>query len=683
MQHDHGLDDSGTEPGEDDLDWVDADFEDPEWVPPEPKPVVAARLVDLVFLLSRKECRLDEIRERFAAMGEYRGSVNTARQKFRRDCAKLRALGIDVVERDDAYRIPSATTRSMRRLTAEEATAVALACKRVLPSVSAEVRRALGVGLAKIGATASLDAAPWESRVPAPATLLPVLAACRTRALRIGYTNAAGEHSTRVVHPWAVRCTEDCWYVRAWDERTDSARTFKLDRIDPGPELLGPATSVVAPDDLASAVSDLESSPWEWGDAEPHEVTLRLDGSRPDRLLPEGAVLDDEVDGEAPTARMLVRDDDNFATTVMRLGEGVTVVAPAVTREAVASRLDAAVATHRGDAAPVPELSPHVQDRPSAADDLARTERLLRLIGIAHAPGDEAAHFDPDALCRVLQCSTETLRDDMALLTHWCGVPPFLAGDMVSAMKVRGEVSLVSASLPLVESLTEWEAAALAAAARLAMEVEPDTGVRDLLAGILDALGVEADAFPVRNPHVDVVAADGTSAGALATAIRGERRCEIVHETPGRGPARARTIDPWRLGNSRGRLYLSAFDHDTDAVRMFRVDRIASVRVLDEEICHPQDVDIAPDSNRIVGPGDVKVVVAIPADHVAWATGRYGTDAVSVAADGGHHLVLPTGDVDRLAPTLLALTPRCEVVAPPEARAAVVSLARRLRDRYR
>lgn len=335
MQHDHGLDDSGTEPGEDDLDWVDADFEDPEWVPPEPKPVVAARLVDLVFLLSRKECRLDEIRERFAAMGEYRGSVNTARQKFRRDCAKLRALGIDVVERDDAYRIPSATTRSMRRLTAEEATAVALACKRVLPSVSAEVRRALGVGLAKIGATASLGAAPWKSRSRACDA-----AACPRRAAR---GHCASGTRTPPASTAPAPCTRGlCAAPRtagtcAWDERTDSARTFKLDRIDPGPELLGPATSVVAPDDLASAVSDLESSPWEWGDAEPHEVTLRLDGSRPDRLLPEGAVLDDEVDGEAPTARMLVRDDDNFATTVMRLGEGVTVVAPAVAREAVAS----------------------------------------------------------------------------------------------------------------------------------------------------------------------------------------------------------------------------------------------------------------------------------------------------------------------------------------------------------
>lgn len=672
-------DDDRDDP-DDDFDFDGARFEDPDWYPPEPRPDVAARLVGLVFLLTRQTCTLGEIRSRFAPMGEYVGSVDTARQKFRRDCAKLRALGIDVVESDDAYHIPSGSHAPARSLSAAETTALALSCRRVLPAVSPEVRRALGVGLAKLGAAATLDDAPWESRVPAPATLLPVLAACGSRALRVGYTNAAGEHSHRVVHPWAVRCTEDNWYVRAWDERTESARTFKLDRMDPDPELLTASTPFVAAPDVAAAATELSASPWEWGDAEPHEVVLRLDGDRPDRLLPEGAVLDDET-GPDPTARLLARDDDNLATTVLRLGEGVTVLGPESARHAVVARLDAASGALAHEAAAPPSLRPHHVRPRGSRGDLARTDRLLRLIGMARAGDGGESRFDPDRLCTVLQCSTDDLREDMALLTHWCGVPPFLGGDTVTATKDRGEVSIVTTALPLVESLTEWEAAALAVAVRLAMEVEPDAGERSLLSGLLEVLRVDPAAFPVERPQVDVVAAAGTAAGRLADAIARERRCEIEHRSPGAAP-KVRSVDPWRLGNARGRLYLSAYDHDAGAVRMFRVDRIEAVRVLDEVVCHPQDVEIPPDTNRIPGPDDTEVVVAIPDDHAAWAAGRYGADAVRESPDRELFLVLPTGDVGRLAPTLLALTPRCEVVAPPAARAAVAALAGRLRARY-
>lgn len=657
------------------------DFADPDWYPPEPKPTVPARLVDLVFLLTRRSCTLAEIRTRFEEMGEYTGSNDTARQKFRRDRAKLRLLGIDVVEQDDTYHIPTPSRVLSRPLAQDEKAAVALACRRVLPSVSPEVRRALCVGLVKIGAEATLDDAPWESRVPAPPTLLPVLAACGTRALRIGYTNAAGEHTERTLHPWAVRCTEDSWYARAWDERTGSARTFKLDRIDPDPELLPPTTPVVGAPDVAVAVSELNANPWEWGDAEPHEVVLRLGGDRPDRVLPEGAVLDDDSATEAPTARLLARDDANLATTILRLGADVTVLSPASARNAVVARLDATLETlSRPVAAPV-GLEPYRPDRHRPQPDVTHTERLLRLIGIAHTGGRPDARFDADDLCRTLQCTPEELRDDMALLTHWCGVPPFLGGETVTAYKDDGEVSLTTTRLPLVASLTDREAAALAVAVRLAAEVESDPGLSALLDGVLGALGVDPQAFSVQRPHVDVVAAEGSAAAALATAIATERCCEIEHRSPGREPRR-RVVDPWRLGNARGRLYLSAFDHDAGAVRMFRVDRIDDVVVLEDPICHAQDVEIPADANRITGTGDVEVVVSIPDDHVAWAAGRYGSDAVSVLPTGGHFLVLPSGDVDRLAPTLLALAPRCEVVSPPEARAAVSALATELRRRY-
>lgn len=656
------------------------DFEGPDWIPGAVEPNVAARLVNLVFLLSSGPRTLQEIRDRFASMSEYAGSPNTARQKFLRDKNNLKHLGIEVVEHDDSYHIAT-TSRALRRpLTPDETAAVALASRRVLPVVAPEVRRAMQVGLAKLGATAPLDDAPWESRVPAPPALLPVLAATGRHALEIGYTNAAGEHGTRVVHPWAVRCTEDHWYVRAWDERRGSPRTFKLDRMDPAPAIVPDTTYRPAPD-MAAAEAALEAGPWAWGDAEPHEVVMRLEGARVDRLLPDGAVLEEDDGDGAQVARMPVRDDDNFASTVLRLGQGATVVSPEATRGAVAARLDATIDALAADAPPTPVLRPRRMRSKQPKADLAHTERLLRLIGIAQAARDVG--FEVDTLCSMLQCDAEALRDDMALLTHWCGVPPFESKDMVEAIKVEGKVHLVSTKLELTASLTEWEVAALAVGVRLALEVEPDVDTRALLGGILEALGVEPGTFAARRPQVDVVATAGTAAGTLADAISLERQCEIEHWRPGREAPRRRVVDPWRLDNARGLLYLTAHDHDSDDVRMFRVDRISEVRVLDSPICHPQDVDLPPEANRLTGPGDVEVVVSLPDDHVAWACSRYGADAVRDSPDAGPYLVLPTGDPERLAPTLLALMPRCEVVAPPEARDAVAALARDLRARYR
>ena len=669
-----------TSGGDDDDDF--GDFDGPDWVPGAIEPNVAARLVDLVFLLSNGSYTLAQIRDRFASMGEYAGDSNTARQKFRRDKANLKRLGIDVVEVDDTYHIPAPSGPLARPLTSDETAAVALAARRVLPTVAPDVRSAIQVGLAKLGATGFLDDAPWQSRMPTPSTLLPVLAARGCRALRIGYTNAAGDHGNRVIHPWAVHCTEDNWYVRAWDERSGAARTFKLDRIAPDPEVVSPAPEFVAAPDPSAAAADLAAGPWEWGDAEPHEVVMRLVGPRAAGLLPDGAVIEDDTgDGAAATARMSVRDDANMATTVLRLGEGVEVVSPPSTRDAVRQRLDAVLATFAAASPPAaPTLKPRrVRPREPKAD-LAHTTRLLRLLGVAHARKDSG--FEVDELCTMLQCSAGELRDDMALLTHWCGVPPFEGGEIVEATKEGGRVRLRSADLPLVASLTDWEAAALAVAVRLAIEVELEPATATLLTGVLDVLHVEAESFKVRRPQVAVVATEGTAAGTLAAAVAGEQQCEIEHWSPGRDAPRRRVVDPWRLDNSRGLLYLAAFDHDSDEVRMFRVDRIGEVRVLDARICHPQDVDLPPEANRLTGPGDVEVVVSLPDDHVAWASSRYGTDAVRESPDGCSFLVLPTGDPERLAPTLLALMPRCEVVAPAQARDAVAALARRLRSRY-
>lgn len=52
------------------------------------------------------------------------------------------------------------------------------------------------------------------------------------RKLSIGYrSRGADAPAERTVHPWLLQVADGEWYLRAFDERSDEPRTFRLDRI--------------------------------------------------------------------------------------------------------------------------------------------------------------------------------------------------------------------------------------------------------------------------------------------------------------------------------------------------------------------------------------------------------------------------------------------------------------------
>jgi len=657
-------------------DWGD-DF------PPMTKAEVASRLVDLVYLLSRRNSlTLQQIRHAFASTGDYAGNDEAARKKLQRDRNQLGKLGIEVDfdPADNAYSMRRDPHGPTRRLTPEETAATALACRRVLPTVAADVRQTLLSGLVKLGAIDLLEDDVTDSRSVTPAVLVPVADACRRRRpLRIRYTNSAGEESERVVHPWAMSLTEGHWYVRAWDERSATPRTFKVSRIGPDPTF--PGIEYREPEDGVDAAADLTESPYEWGDAPPHAVQLTLLSEGASHLLPRGAALEADEDGSW-IATVAVRDDDAFATTIFGLGTMVEVVSPRETRSVVQARLDAAIAdlaaevpvVAKIDAAAPPQMAQCARDR-----NVVRTERLLRLIGVALAK--DRHPWDRKELCTLLQVDEEELAHDLGLLMYHCGMPPFRGGDMVDVYADEGTVTVApEVDLPLMRQLTNWEIAAIGVALRTACAVELDSASADLLRSALDALGLMDDPVDVAPPNKQAENL-GALSGQIAQAVHDMRRCRIEYYKPSTDEARWRNVDPLHLFVDKNRTYLAVWDIDAGGRRNFRLDRIRAVEVCDEEITHAPGIELAEDVSPFRSSTDRRVVVEIPQSHVDWARGRYGPDAV-VAVDGRTFLLLWTGNFDRLAPTLLSLTPACRVVDPPEARSAVVDLALTLRERY-
>lgn len=134
--------------------------------------------------------------------------------------------------------------------------------------------------------------------------------------------------------------------------------------------------------------------------------------------------------------------------------------------------------------------------------------------------------------------------------------------------------------------------------------------------------------------------------------------------------AEARTVEPWRLSFSRGHWYLSGWDRDRDAERLFRVDRITGPVRLGEPSAHapPPAGDIGPLLGWELGDAEpVAARVSVDADLAAWACHVTGTDG-EPQPDGSVVLTLKVRNPDAFRSLVLSFLDRAEVLGPEELR---------------
>jgi proteasome accessory factor B len=153
------------------------------------------------------------------------------------------------------------------------------------------------------------------------------------------------------------------------------------------------------------------------------------------------------------------------------------------------------------------------------------------------------------------------------------------------------------------------------------------------------------------------------------------------------GAALERRVDPHRLDFQRGRWYLSGHDHGRDALRSFRVDRIAGpVEELGDrpfrrpERRHP-GVRLQPWE---LGAEEVATTVVarllVDPDQAAWAVQHVGPDNVDERRpDGSVVLRIEVANRDAFRSFVLTFLDHAEVLGPPELRADVVDWLRSVR----
>jgi proteasome accessory factor C len=299
-----------------------------------------------------------------------------------------------------------------------------------------------------------------------------------------------------------------------------------------------------------------------------------------------------------------------------------------------------------------------------------RLPRLLALVPYLQAhPGARV-----EDVAQVFGVSEKQLRSDLDLV-FLCGLPGHGPGDLIDVSYEGDTVSVTNADTiarPL--RLTAQEGLALIVALRTLAELPGIDGagsVQQALAKLESATGTAADIAD----KVEVVV-EGAEV-SLATARRAVAEKRLVHlsyHVPGRDETTERDVDPMRLLLVEGHSYLEGWCRRAEAVRLFRLDRVLAITLLDapsEPPAEAQERDVTAGLFQS-SPQDVLVTLDLEPD-AAWVAEYYPTESVTPNGRGGVLTSLRTSDTQWVRRLALRLAGSLTVVAPE-------SLATQVRD---
>ena len=308
--------------------------------------------------------------------------------------------------------------------------------------------------------------------------------------------------------------------------------------------------------------------------------------------------------------------------------------------------------------------------RGQAATSAERLQRLLALVPYVVSRRAVGLADTADAF----GLTERELVDDLNLL--WCvelrDPDPYCPIDLSYE---GGEIVVSQAeSIGRPLRLAVDEASALLIALRMLADVpglEDRSALSRLIAKLETAAGEAAR--PSAQVAVQVDRPTGDEAVAqIRDALARKQRLHLRYYVPGRDEATERDVDPMRLLVVEGRAYLEGWCRRAEGVRLFRLDRILGIEVLDvaAEVpaeAQPKDVD-----QGLFRPSeeDVHVVLEVSPGG-RWVAEYYPTESVTELGDGRLRIQLRTPDIQWVRRLALRLGEDGRVVEPAELRAQI------------
>jgi proteasome accessory factor C len=317
--------------------------------------------------------------------------------------------------------------------------------------------------------------------------------------------------------------------------------------------------------------------------------------------------------------------------------------------------------------------------RASASRTEDRLRRLLAIVPyVVRNPGARI-----DEVSRLFGVPETALTQDLNLL-FLTGLPPYTPADLIEVEIEGGRVWIRMAehfARPVRLTRPEARALYLRGSELLGAPGLPEA---EALRSALDKLAGSLGPDSLGDLQVEVGEAPAGEVGHLETvreAAARRERLEIDYYSGSRDEVTTRRIDPEHVFSAIGNWYVVAWDHRSDAERLFRVDRIRAARPSGErfeprgllgqgrELYTPTGEDIR--VRLRVGPG------------ARWIAEYYAVEEATEGRDGVLELTLPTRDLAWMAKLILRLGGQAEILEPPELRDLVRRAAEETLSRYR
>ena len=303
------------------------------------------------------------------------------------------------------------------------------------------------------------------------------------------------------------------------------------------------------------------------------------------------------------------------------------------------------------------------QARQPSESATARLSRLLTMVPwLLNRQGVEI-----EEAAREFGVTPAQVESDLELL-FLCGTPGGYHGDLIEAEWESGHVYLGNADTidrPL--RLGVDEALALIVSLR-ALAAVPGIGKRDAVVRALAKLEAATGSASAGASRIQVLIDEGTGEEFLALAqqaLGAHRRVHLRYLVPGRDESTERDVDPMRVISFDAHWYLEGWCHRAEDVRLFRLDRIEALTILDEDgtpppSAEPRDLDSGVFTPRAE---DQLVRLALRPGAV-WVSDYYPVESIERTPDGGAIIDLRTADTAWLRRLMWQLGPQAIVMEP-------------------
>ena len=300
--------------------------------------------------------------------------------------------------------------------------------------------------------------------------------------------------------------------------------------------------------------------------------------------------------------------------------------------------------------------------------------QLRRILALIPECADDRAHPIAEVARRVDVSPQVLLNDIRALADRYDDPGGFVESVSIFLEPERFQVRSAHFLRPMRLTVAEVGALELGLSL-LAHERPPDElpvlrAARDRLHAALAKLPDDDVADSIR--HAGAAAtADPEALAALRKAYRESRKVRIGYLKADAEAATSRVVCPFAILAASGHWYLVGRCEGVPGIRVYRVDRITELRVLDERYEVPDSFDVGEAfkaGRAFAGETAAAALIEFQAPAGRWIAEREGKKP---EADGSYRQSLGLADLDWLVRYVLQYGASAEVVGPAGPRAAV------------